>query len=96
MVDLGRGAAFDDAAGIHHVDAVGITRHHPEIVSDDDQGHVKAARQLLHQFEDLGLDRHVERSRRLVGDDQLRIARERNSDHDALAHAARKLVWILF
>ena len=49
----------------------------------------------LHQLEDLRLDRHVERGRRLVGDDQLGIAGERDRDHDALAHAARELVRIL-
>ena len=49
----------------------------------------------LEQLEDLGLDRDVERGRRLVGDQQLRLARERHRDHHALAHAARQLVRVL-
>ena len=53
------------------------------------------ARQLLHQFEDLRLDGDVERGGRLVGDDQLGVAGQRDGDHDALAHAAGKLVRIL-
>ena len=50
---------------------------------------------FLHQFEDLRLDRHVERGRRLVGDDQLRVAGDRDRDHDPLAHPARQLVRVL-
>jgi hypothetical protein len=38
----------------------------------------------------------VTSSRRLVGDNQLWVTRERNRDHDALAHAARKLMRVLF
>ena len=51
--------------------------------------------QLLQQVEDLGLDRHVERGGRLVGDQQHRIAGERHGDGGALAHAARELVRVL-
>ena len=48
------------------------------------------ARQRLHQLEDLRLDRDVERRGRLVGDDQLGIAGERDGDHDALRACRRK------
>ena len=53
------------------------------------------ARQVLHQLQDLRLDGDVERGGRLVGDDQLGIAREPDRDHHPLAHAARELVRIL-
>ena len=81
--------------GIHHVDPLGVARHHAEIVRDDDERHVEPARQPVHQLQDLRLDGHVERGRRLVGDDELGIAGDRDRDHDALAHAARELVRIL-
>ena len=48
----------------------------------------------LDELENLRLDRHVERGRRLVGDEQLRPARQRHRDHHALAHAAGELVRI--
>ena len=48
--------------------------------------------EVPHQVEDLGLDRDVERGRRLVGDQQLRLAGEGHRDHHALGHAARHLV----
>ena len=44
------------------------------------------------QVEDLRLHGDVERGRRLVGDDQARLAGERHGDHHALAHAAGILV----
>ena len=48
-----------------------------------------------HEVEDLGLDRHVERGRRLVGDEQLRVAGEGHGDHHALAHPAAELVRVV-
>ena len=54
-----------------------------------------SALQRAHQIEDLRLDRDVERGRRLVGDQQLRVAGERHRDHHALPHAARELVRIV-
>ena len=44
------------------------------------------------QLEDLRLHGHVERRRRLVGDQQLRVVDQRHRDHHALAHAAGELV----
>ena len=66
-----RRTTFNDAAGVHDIDAVGVARDHAEVVGDDDHRHAEFSREILHQLEDLRLDRHVERRRRLVGDDQL-------------------------
>ena len=51
-----------------------------------------SCRQPLEDLEDLGLDRHVEGGRRLVGDEQLRLEGEGHGDHHPLAHPARELV----
>ena len=51
--------------------------------------------QLFQQRDDLGLDRHVERGGRLVGDDQLGLGRQRQRNHHPLAHATRELVRVL-
>ena len=88
-------ALLDDARRIHHVHAVGVARHDAEIVRDDDQRDAEPARQVLHQFEDLRLDRDVERGGRLVGDDELGIAGKPDRDHHALAHAAGEMMRIL-
>ena len=86
---------LDDAPGVHHGDAIGRFGDHAHVVRDQHHRRAVIAAQALQQRDDLRLDRHVERGGRLVGDDQLRSARERERDHDALAHAARELVRIV-
>ncbi len=54
--------------------------------------HLPLLAQPQQQIDDLRLHGHVERRRGLVGDQQLRTARERHGDHHALAHAAREFV----
>ena len=48
--------------------------------------------QRSQQVDDLGLNRHVQRRRRLVGEQQPRAACQSDGDHHALALAAGKLV----
>ena len=80
------------AAGVHHHDPVRGLRDHPEIVRDQDDAHAEALLEIADERENLGLDRHVERGRRLVRDEDHRVAYEGGRDHDPLAHAARELV----
>ena len=54
-----------------------------------------SSRSSQEELQDLVLDGHVERRRRLVGQQQLRLAGERDGDHRALAHAAGELVRIV-
>ena len=54
------------------------------------------ALQVAQQLEHLALHGHVERGRRLVGDQHVGLEGQRHGDHDALAHAAGKLVRKLF
>ena len=65
-----------------------------EVVGDEQQRHAEARLQILQQLQDLRLDRHVERRRRLVGDQDVGLVGERHRDHHALALAARELVRI--
>ena len=80
--------ALDDLAGIHHRDLVADLGDDAEIVGDQDDRGTARRFQLAHQLQDLGLQGDVERSRRLVGDEEARVAGQRHRDHDALAHAA--------
>ena len=89
---LVRARALDDLAGVHHHDPVGPGRDHAEVVRDQDHGHLQVPAQRVEQVEDLRLDRHVQRGRRLVRDEQLRRAGQRHRDHHALAQAAGELV----
>ena len=54
----------------------------------------KSLLQLLHQVDDLRLDRDVERRDGLVADEEVRVERERTREPDPLPLPARELVWI--
>ena len=65
-------------------------------MGDEEVREVELALELLEEVDDLRLDRNVERGDRLVGDDEVRVERERPGDADPLALAARELVWVAF
>ena len=81
--------------GVHHRDVVGDRRHDAEVVGDQDESHLPLALDLGEQPQDLRLHRHVERRRRLVGDEHFGIHRQGGRDHHALAHAAGELVRVV-
>ena len=78
--------------GIHHDDAIGIFGDHPHVVGDQDDRGAEPILKFPHQVENLGLYRYVQRSGRLVGDQQSGIARNRHRYHDALTHPAGELM----
>jgi len=59
-----------------------------KIVRDQQHRHVQSLLQVAQQLQDLRLGRHIEGGGRLVGDQQLGPAAERDGDHHALPHAA--------
>ena len=63
-------------------------------MGDPDEGRPGLVGEAADLRQDLGLDRHVERGRRLVRDDDGRAVQQRDRDRDALAHAAGELVRI--
>ena len=93
--ELARLGLLDDPAGVHDDDLVGDVGDDAEIVRDQDHRRVELVLQAADQLDDLRLDRHVERGRRLVGDQHVRVAGERHRDHRPLAHAARELVRVV-
>ena len=82
---------FDDLPGVHHADALRHLRHHAQIVGDQQHPHAAFGLQAAQEIENLRLDGDIKRGRRLVGDQQARLARERHGDHHPLLHAAGKL-----
>ena len=93
--DLVGSAELHRAAGVHDHDLVRNVGHHAKVVRDHDDGVAILLLHLLHELDDLRLDRHVERRGRLVGNEDVGVAGERHGDHHALAHTARELVRIL-
>ena len=86
------GPDLDDPPALHHDHAVGQVGDDAHVVGDQQDAGVDAVAQVAHQLEDLGLHRDVERRRRLVGDEQRRVHRQRLGDHRALSLTARQLV----
>ena len=50
--------------------------------------------EVCEQVEDLGLDHEIERSGRLVGDEEERVAGQGHCDQHPLSLATRQLMWI--
>lgn len=88
------GTGLDDLAILHHADPVGNPPHHAQIMGDEEKSHVLLALQLRQQLQNLRLDRHVQRRRRLVRDQDIGLVRQRHGDHHPLPLAARQLVRI--
>ena len=86
---------FDDETGVHHDHAIRQPRHHAQVVRDPDDGHPDFVPEAFDEVGDLGLDRHIQRGRRLIGDQELRVAAQAHGDHHALAHAAGELVRVV-
>ncbi len=95
LEDVAHLALLDHAAVAHDDDAVGHLGDHAHVVGDQDDAGAVPALQVAQQFQHLALHGDVERGGRLVGDQHVRLQRQRHGDHDALAHAAGKLVRIL-
>ena len=68
--------------------------HDGEVVGDEQVREAELALELLHEIDDLRLNRDVERGYGLVADDQLGVQRERPGEADPLALAAGELVWV--
>ena len=83
---------LDDAAGVHHEDAVAERRDEAEVVADEDQAHAALGDEAVEDAEHLELDGNVERRGRLVGDQEVGLGDQHHRDHRALAHAAGELV----
>ncbi|MCP4804430.1 MAG: agmatine deiminase family protein [Proteobacteria bacterium] len=84
VADLGIGPDLDDAAQVHHRDAVADVPDSRQVVRDEQVGEPPVASELLQQVQDLRLDADVERRDGLVADDEARLAGQGPRDADAL------------
>ena len=86
------GSGVDDVPVLHDDQVVGHVGDDREVVGDQHEREPVLPLEPSEQHEDLRLRRHVERRRRLVGDQELRAAGDRDRDDDALALPAGELV----
>ena len=91
---LGR-CLLDDLTRVHHVHAVGDVGDDPHVVRDEEDRQPSFRLQFFEEFEDLRLDRHVERRRRLVADQHFRLAGQHHRDDRPLPHSTGELVRVL-
>ena len=80
---------------VHHDDAVGAPGDDAHVVGDEEQAHVELGTEAIDDVQDLGLDRHVERRRGLVGDQELGPTDESHGDDHTLAQTTRELEGVL-
>ena len=91
---FGRGR-LDDPAGIHDADPVGSAGDDAHVMRHEQRRHAQAVLEVVKQREDLRLDRHVERRGRLIGEQHLRLAGQRDGDHHPLPQPPGELVWVV-
>ena len=85
---------LDDLPGVHHSGVRARLGDDRQVVRDEHEREAELVRQVRQELEDLRLHHHVERSRRLVREQDARVAGERHRDRRALAHSPGELVRI--
>ena len=92
--DIGDRTLIDNSALMHDDSALGEMGDQRKVVRNEQQRRTLLARQPRQQVQHVELHQRVERRRGLVGDDQFWLAKQRDRDADALAHAAGELMWV--
>ena len=67
-VNIVQRSAFQYAAMIHHDDFISDIRDHAKIMGDHQNGHLQIRLQVVQQFQNLRLNSHIKRRRRLIRD----------------------------
>ena len=86
------GSLFDDLPRIHNRNTVGDLCDDTEVVSNKDNTRLVFFLQVFDKIENLCLNGYVERRRRFIGNDKLRITRQCSCDKYPLPHSAGKLM----
>ena len=88
-------AVFHDLTGVHNGNTVGHVGHDAQVMGDEDNGQLTLPLQLVDKIQNLGLDGHVQSGGGLITDQDIRVRRQSDGDHDTLAHTAGELEGIL-
>ena len=65
--ELARRRLLENLSRVHHYDVIGHPGDDAQIVRDENDARARLLLQILYQLKNLRLNRHIERSRRLVG-----------------------------
>ena len=91
---LGDRRRLDNAARIHDCNPIDELGHDTEVMRDEQDRQPHGVAELAKQAEDLRLHRDIECGGRLIRNQHLRPAGQRDGDHDPLAHSAGQLMRI--
>jgi len=91
-----RRARLNQIAQMQHADSVGNVLDHAQIVGNEQIRATGLGLNVLHQVDDLRLNRNVERGNTFVGDYEFRLHDQGAGNSDALTLTARKLMRISF
>ena len=86
---------FHDLTGIDDGNTVAVLCNDTEIMRDEQHGGIVFLFQATDHFEHLRLNGHIQRGRRLVRDQKLRVTCKRNGDDDTLLHTTGELVRVV-
>ncbi len=92
VIERVRRALLHDPARVHDRSVCAGLSDDRQVVRDEDEREAELVRQVREELQDLGLHHHVERGRRLVGEENTGVAGERHCDRGPLAHPAGELV----
>ena len=87
---------FDQIARVHDTYSVRNIGNNAKVMRDDQNRRIIFSPQFIHEFDNTGLNRYIQSRRRLIGNQKLRISAKHHTDHNALPHTARNLMWISF
>ncbi|MNC25182.1 hypothetical protein D3C75_732590 [compost metagenome] len=86
---------FHNASGVHHGNRIRHFGNNAQIMGDQHDSRSHFPVQLVQEVENLGLDGHIQRGCRLIGNQHPRLAQYCHGNHNPLAHAAGQLKGIL-
>lgn len=94
--ELFRGAPLDDASLPHHRDVRAEVVDDSQIVADEHIGDTELGLQVLHEVEDLCLNRYVKGTHGFIGNDESWPGYQGPCNRNALALPAREFVGVFF
>src|SRR5262245_47441094 len=86
---------FDQLASVHHSHIITHLGDNPDVMGNKDHRQTTALLDVFEQIEILCLNGHIQTGGGLISNEQLWLAGNTNSAHNALAHTPTHLVRIL-
>ena len=88
VIDLFAGTNLDNLPHVEHPNPVADISYDGKVMRNEYERELSGLTNILEEIDDMGLDRNIERSDRLVAYDQLGLYGEGPGDSDTLALAA--------